>query len=236
MATYLRHGVYMCLVDEGAIFLDICANAYIGIDAPTKDALRKHLAGLDPASEGRSVSLDCKLPQAVAELQRRGLLTDSRSAGRSFSPLILPITHCVPFGTGRSQPTRAGVIDLVTILVAFTCAWAALRRGHLLTSINRLITLKARMSSAQHTVDWQKILDVVHTFRRLSTLLYTPKNACLLDSVVLTEFLIRRGHQPTLVLGVHTKPFFAHAWVQIDDCVLNDSLERAQVLTPIAAI
>jgi hypothetical protein len=236
MGTYLRHGVYMCLVDEGAIFLDIRANAYLGIDAVTKEALTRHLVGLDAVNSGHSLPLKGELPHTLAELTRRGLLTDSPSTGRPFSSLSLSMAHCVPFGTGRSESNRMRVIDLVRFMTALSYASIMMRRGHLFSLINRLVILKSSVATMPRTADWQKIRSLVHTFRRLSTLFYTSKNACLLDSLVLTEFLIRHGYQPTLVLGVHTKPFFAHAWVQIENCVLNDSLEHAQTLTPIAAL
>jgi hypothetical protein len=37
------------------------------------------------------------------------------------------------------------------------------------------------------------------------------------------------------MIGVSTKPFIAHAWVQSDDRVLNDTTEHVQMFTPILA-
>ncbi len=111
-----------------------------------------------------------------------------------------------------------------------------IRRGRLLSSIDRLAALKAGIATNSRCEDLQSAFILVRIFRRLSTLFYTARNACLLDSLVLTEFLLRYGHRPTLFIGVCTKPFFAHAWVQIGDCALNDSLEHAQTFRPLAAI
>jgi hypothetical protein len=111
-----------------------------------------------------------------------------------------------------------------------------LRRGHLLALVTRLLARKASILPASRMGEAHDVVTLVHIVRRLSALFYTSKDACLLDSFVLAEFLISYGYRPTLVLGVHTKPFLAHAWVQMDDCVLNDSMEYAQTLTPIAAL
>lgn len=233
MQTYLRRGVYLCFVDEGAIFLDTLANAYVGIDVATKAALMRSLAGLAPA-QNAPPPLQADLPDGVAELVRRRLLTVSRAMGHPFSPTSISMGSAIPFGTGRSQATRTHALHIVWVIVALFMASLRLRRGRLSAMIARLIALKAQISSSRS--DWSELVRLVHIFRRVSLLFYTPKDACLLDSAALTEFLLRYGFNPVLVVGVRTKPFSAHAWVQADDCILNDSLEHAQTLTPIAII
>jgi len=235
METYLRHGVHLCFVDEGAIFLDIPANTYLSIDAATRSALMTSLVGLAPACGSQLSCVHSGLPEGVAELLRRGLLTNSPSAGRPFLPLTVSMTRAVPFGMGRRPTIRIRAMHLVRFVVALIPASIRIRHGHLSMLAARLLTLKARLPISL-TRESAEIVTLVHIFRRLTTLFYTSKNACLLDSAVLTEFLLRYGHRPVLVLGVRTKPFLAHAWVQIGDCVLNDSLEHAQTLTPIAAL
>ncbi|MFC4308607.1 lasso peptide biosynthesis B2 protein [Steroidobacter flavus] len=225
VTIYLRHGVHMCLVDEGAIFLDISTNAYVGIDAETQCALTTCLAGLDSGQNSAP-------PDTVLALMRRGLLTDSQSLGRPFSPLTVSLNRALPYGTGRHPRPGITAIHLVRFLSALTRVSIMIRRGRLLPLITRLTTLKASASLQ----DLQSAFILVRIFRRLSTAFYTAKNACLLDSLVLTEFLIKHGHRPTLLIGICTKPFLAHAWVQIEDCALNDSLEHAQTFIPLAAL
>lgn len=235
METYLRHGVHLCFVDEGAILLDIPANKYLSIDAATKAALMTSLAGLAPTSGSKPSCVHSGNPEGIAELLRRGLLTNSPSEGRPYSPLDLSMTRAVPFGIGRSPTTRIGAMHLVRFVRAFIPASIRIRRGHLSLLAARILTLKVGLATSRTRVSTEAVA-LIHIFRRLTTLFYTSRNACLLDSAVLTEFLLRHGHRPLLVLGVQTKPFLAHAWVQIGDCVLNDSLEHAQTLTPIAAL
>jgi hypothetical protein len=77
---------------------------------------------------------------------------------------------------------------------------------------------------------------IVEIFRRLRTFTYTAKDHCLLDSLILTDFLYRNGLIPTFVIGIRTKPFLAHAWVQIEDCVMDDRLESLENMTPILVV
>jgi hypothetical protein len=58
----------------------------------------------------------------------------------------------------------------------------------------------------------------------------------LFDSLVLSAFLTKCGQPCTFVIGIATKPFVAHAWVQSGDAVLNDTAEYIQTFDPILAI
>jgi hypothetical protein len=40
----------------------------------------------------------------------------------------------------------------------------------------------------------------------------------------------------TFVIGVATRPFVAHAWVQIAGSVLNDTVEHVQDFAPILSV
>lgn len=64
---------------------------------------------------------------------------------------------------------------------------------------------------------------------------WTPANgACLQRAFQLRRRLARRGVATDWVFGVRTWPFAAHCWLQIDDCVIGDRLERVRAYTPIA--
>ena len=74
------------------------------------------------------------------------------------------------------------------------------------------------------------------SFIRLRIWLYTAERRCLFDSLVLALFLTRQMIPCTFVIGVSTKPFLAHSWVQIGELVLNDTVEHVQMFTPILAL
>lgn len=61
------------------------------------------------------------------------------------------------------------------------------------------------------------------------------RDACLPHSLAFVRVCRDLGTPAQLVLGVTAQPFSAHAWVQLGDTVLNDSIERVSEFAPIAA-
>lgn len=59
---------------------------------------------------------------------------------------------------------------------------------------------------------------------------------CLYRAYLLRAYLASRGHGATWVFGVRTWPFSAHCWLQIDDLLLDDDLDRVGLYTPILAV
>lgn len=59
---------------------------------------------------------------------------------------------------------------------------------------------------------------------------------CVYRAYLLRAFLAARGRGSTWVFGVRTWPFSAHCWLQIDDVLLDDDLDRVGLYTPILAV
>jgi len=70
----------------------------------------------------------------------------------------------------------------------------------------------------------------------LATCFYFRPVLCLQRSVAAAKLLRKHGIASRLVIGYRAAPFFSHAWVEVDDRVVNDSpayKERLQVLVTI---
>jgi len=59
---------------------------------------------------------------------------------------------------------------------------------------------------------------------------------CLPRSIALVDYLAEANLFPYFVMGVKMKPFAAHAWVQLNDTVLNDSVDTVTRYTPILVV
>lgn len=59
---------------------------------------------------------------------------------------------------------------------------------------------------------------------------------CLQRGFMLHQQLRRGGVPARWVFGVRTWPFLAHCWVQVEDLIVGDSLERVSGFTPIMAV
>jgi hypothetical protein len=74
---------------------------------------------------------------------------------------------------------------------------------------------------------------LTRAFCRIRPWFYTAHDRCLVDSLILAEFLHRYGYPARLVIAVHPRPFSAHAWVQVGDCVIDDTVETVRRFAPI---
>lgn len=70
----------------------------------------------------------------------------------------------------------------------------------------------------------------------LARRLWSSRDRCLPRSLALTHALRTQGCAAQLVIGVAMQPFAAHAWVQDDDRVVNDTLDHAALFTPILVV
>jgi len=75
-----------------------------------------------------------------------------------------------------------------------------------------------------------RIAAAFHLLRQILPL----DNHCLSRSIAISRMLRRFGHQATLVIGVQL-PIAAHCWVQCDDRLMADRVERIAAFEPILA-
>lgn len=59
---------------------------------------------------------------------------------------------------------------------------------------------------------------------------------CLTDSLALVRWLHEHGAGATLIFGVKLDPFAAHCWVQTNEVLLNDHVERVERFIPVRAV
>jgi hypothetical protein len=134
----------------------------------------------------------------------------------------------------KTAPIHWG--DALSFLLAVTAVTSRLRRRDLLRLLRGIEAAKARSGSIPAPEAGVNVGILTRAFDRLRVWCYSAEDACLKDSLVLAYFLLSRGALPTFVMGIRTKPFGAHAWVQSGDVVLNDSVENVQRYTPIVVI
>jgi hypothetical protein len=65
-------------------------------------------------------------------------------------------------------------------------------------------------------------IHLIIKYLNAATLLYPLKTKCLEWSVALFYYIIQYGYQPVLKIGVQNKPFYSHAWVELDGEVIGD--------------
>jgi len=217
VSTHIRH----CDVDEGAVVLNLRTEKYIAVPRPARDAL-------DRISRG--VPLDAKenpaTSAAMDALLGAGFITTTREES-PLPRLSQPRPTESLFETlhGTACPPLKWA-DVAAFLAAYAGATHRLKQLPFDQVLWAMYARKSATAASARSGDRDYIRHLLNAFRWQRLWTYTGIDRCLLDSLVLIDFLRRFGVVAMLVLGVQSKPFGAHAWVQWQDKILNDTLEK----------
>jgi hypothetical protein len=204
------------------VFLDLPNDRYFGL-APDADlAFQRCAAGASLSSLDR---------QALATLVNKGILFDL-DRGPQIEPISLtPATATLQ---GANRP-KADVTAIVSALLSYDATKRRFRSLPLVEQI-KAIDMRKRKALAFHNLEpGHGLIRSVEAFRIVRRLAKSS-DLCLPWSIALVSNLAQYGIFPNLVLGVRMKPYAAHAWVQLDDCVLNDEVDHVRRFTPILVI
>jgi Transglutaminase-like superfamily len=239
---WLEKHVHLCVAHRHVVILDLKRDKYLAVASP--EDLAPWVSGWPVASgpsaqaSSATVELDAPadsvMPASLSRLIRDGLLTSDPARGKaaSITTIPQPSSSLMHFQFGirpRVNPTHA-----IALGRAWLKARIALSRLSMQRLVERVQERKARAS--RRSWDVQQARNLVTTFLWLRPLYYSPRGACLLDSLVLIEFLARHEVFPTWVFGIKLAPFSAHCWIQDHDVVWNDTPERAGSYNPIMCI
>lgn len=234
---WLSKDVHICRTEDQVVILDLARSKYsaIGEDIDTFGALvhgwpctvRADLLQHDRLEAARS---------AIEMMLGAGLVTADPKRGRSAEPANLP--H--PMTTLQTQeldvPARIRGRAIYAFLASAATSAAALHFRGMAPVVRKVRSRKARQGIGTREINLNLAAEAVAVFDRLRPLAFTAQDKCLFDSLVLIEFLARMQIFPTWVIGVRTRPFCAHSWVQAGDVVLNDLHEHVGKYTPILVV
>jgi hypothetical protein len=233
---FLSVHAYCCEFDDGAILLDLRSDTYLGIDAQHLSNLRARIGNWpdsdrnDQEVEQHDVSASEGL---LVDLLSRGVLTTTPTSRQSSSARN-PTTALT---VTSSERTRSGIplTHIAQFFIALLVVMSRLKRNRLPALLD---WLRQRQSSIRrgNSVPDKEIVQRLASFLRLRIWCYTARQRCLFDSLVLTVYLTNARIPCVFVIGVASKPFLAHSWVQIGESVLNDTAEYAQTFKTILSI
>jgi hypothetical protein len=229
----LSNHVYVSVLPEAAIFLDLARNAYIGIGADEAGALQGVIAGW-PRSTTATVTAE-SVTELLAGLRERHLITTDRHCGRQFSPPTIERTTDTLIEWDKMNPEVVRPTHVVRLAAAFGWARLSLRCRSMLAIVNDVPGTRDLAVTAENS-QRQLLLDLVSAYFHIRPFFFGHRSRCLLDSLTLKRFLCSYGLNPTWVVGVRATPFLAHSWVQYGDRVLNDRPEKISNYTPIFAL
>lgn len=232
MAGYLlsRH-VRVCIAPGSAVLLDLRSNQYFGLD-------REHARSLASLVDGWPMDggeFDESSAAALADdLLRKGHLTLDTSSGMTAAQVQLPLADARLYEWDRAKLPRLRADHVLRFAAAYLYTLHSLRFCSLESTVCRVERRKA--NKAVQCIDLEVVREMTRVFWVLRPFFYTVLEQCLLDSLVLIEFLALYDIYPIWVVGVRATPFAAHSWVQIEHYVLNGPPDYVRAYAPILVV
>ena len=225
----LKDHVFVCAHDGHVVILDLRGDRYYTLDPDNAGSLAGAVRGWP-----------VQVPTAVAEdevakaLLEQGILSEPAEAGKDATPVVVhaPSHEILPQEFGERPPLRWHTI--AQFLRSTAASAIAIRRWPLERVIDRV--KKRNEVHREEAPDVEEAQRLVTLFAAMRPVLFSARDACLFESLALSEFLARHGVHPTWIFGVQARPFAAHCWLQLDGSVLNDTVDHVIGYTPIMAV
>jgi hypothetical protein len=239
-AYFLSAAAYCCEFDDGAIVLELKSGTYLGIHAESLPDMRTRVLNWPNSQLSDGVPIQASRVTAeaseklFADLLGRGILTTSQTPKRlplPKSPSAALMTAC-----SRAAHTRVSIKDISRFAIALLTVVTRHKDRKLASLLNWIRQRQRSIRRNRHLVTSDDVMKLLTAFFNLRTWFYSADQRCLFDSLVLAVFLTKELVPCTFVIGVSTKPFLAHSWVQIGETVLNDTAEHVQTFSPILAV
>jgi hypothetical protein len=219
----------MCFTSDGAVFLDVKHDRYVGLEHSKAQILRRFLSECPNDEEADALG---------KELVAAGLLTiDHHSRQRPIGVASIDAPDNLLVDSFDDDVPRPSILHITRFLAACVTVWGHLRLGSLERALARAERCKARLRQSARSADLKTAREATRVFMHLRTFIYTAHDHCLFDSLVLSNYLQRFGVLSSCVFGVRTLPFGAHCWVQVEKSLLTEtSAEYVANFSPILVI
>lgn len=238
---WLPSHVRACSTATGTVLLDLRRNRYFGVGRKETTVLRS-LAGnwQSLASASVSFAADAEpLPiedavRIADKLVEAGLLSTSAPEAAAFTPMPVDLDSLLT-SVGHEIERKASIRWRHLVSFVRACSWA--RRSVRSRSLYVVAEDIGRQKSAAGApFEAERAIELVGIFRRLRPHTFGARDQCLFHALALVRFLASHGVYPTWVIGVRTKPWAAHSWVQHGTLLLDANPEQVCEYTPILAI
>jgi hypothetical protein len=231
----LADHVRACHVDGQVVLLDLRRDRYIGVGGALLPALASRVADwpLCKSKNGhqtRSTEVDAW----VANMLQQGMLTSGLPTA-AVRPSITEPQHSL---ASFDEPTRQGMKWRRVARLAYSSITVGhwLKRFNLADIAIRVERFRSTAASESAGASDGKLRAAASWYLHTRPLVMSSHDECLRDSLTMLRFLCAEGLYPRWVIGVRTRPFGAHSWVQAGSLVLNDVHENVRSYTPILVV
>ncbi|BEV13171.1 lasso peptide biosynthesis B2 protein (plasmid) [Asticcacaulis sp. DW145] len=214
--------IHFCICDGQTILFDTDLDRFFALPAPMNTAFVNFIGGAQNAEDTPSID---------ALVARRVLNNDLTERGVSPAPtLSRPVTSLLE--APQEASTWAAVAEATIDQALAGLDLKTVPIAKILRGIRREA---ARRQPAARSLTQRSMGSWARAFQ-LSQHIVPTGDQCLRRSIAMFRFLARRSCLPSFVIGVRAHNFGAHAWLQMDETVLNDTVEGVLPYTPIMVI
>lgn len=241
----LKSNVFAAWASGELVLLDLVRDKYFGLDEPASRVLAKLISGSNFAHGVADTASENETQSITARLFSLGLI-DSVQENESFQ---LPVVFCAiePGGleecTWQPQsssfvinscavPTASMIIKALMRLV--NADWV-LKLRRLKGIVEYIEAEFSRRNSGLIHQDFSSIA-LLHNAVQRARRWYPRHVNCVTGSAALALLMLEYGALPKFVVGIQKYPFYAHAWVEYDNLVVNDSQRVRERLAPIISV
>lgn len=224
MPYQLGPDVSCCRYDGHFIFLDTHRDQYFRLSNAVECAFATYIETSDEA--------------AIIPLVDKGVLTyvpdpEPRPTITEAEP---PIRSAMEEFSNGESPSITTHLDVLAIVSWTHWQLATRNLSDVLSGLSAYRNRKAPSArSTPMQLDVQSFVRAACAFNRARV--YVPiVPRCLPDAISMVRFLAKRGFHANVVFGVAGNPFAAHAWVQVADLILSDSVGNVAAHTPIRVV
>ncbi|MBM0108670.1 lasso peptide biosynthesis B2 protein [Steroidobacter sp. S1-65] len=240
-AYWLPAHVRACSTATGTVLLDLRRNRYFGVGRKETAVLRslagnwQNFATAAPAFAADAEPLPLEDAVRIADkLVDAGLLSNSAPEPAVFTPAQVDLDSLLT-SVGHEVERTASIRWRHLVEFMRACSWARRSvRSRTLYVVAEEIGQQKNAAGAPF--DAERAIELVGIFRRLRPHTFAARDQCLFHALALVRFLASHSVYPTWVIGVRTKPWAAHSWVQQGTLLLDANPEQVCEYTPILAI
>ncbi|MDB6088903.1 MAG: hypothetical protein JWN85_1687, partial [Gammaproteobacteria bacterium] len=229
-AYLLSPHVHVCVAGKQVILLDLEHDKYLAVVPAHRLAPWVRGWPVAPPEPNPSAAHEDAPPSTdagresglLSRMLSQGLLITDPTIGREAVPVTTERAGTALVEFDMTIRVRAGRAHFWHLLVAYAAAKSALK-WRPIKSVIRAAQARKRARASASEMDVGTARELVSAFIHLRPLFFTSRQACLLDSLTLINFLARYRIFPQWVFGVKSDPFYAHCWVQQGGFVFNDT-------------
>lgn len=228
--------VRACESDGQVILLDLRRNNYLGIEGRRSSGLSDIVDGWPACrASDETCAPSAGLSMLAEQLLSKGLLTHETI----YRPIDISLPEATSSLNFEAPVTDAdiGALRLARFVrsAAVASLWIRCRSlDAIATAVARRRDRARKATGKRAALD--RMRDSAAAYQRLRPFVFTAHERCLHDSLALMDFMAGEGVFPHWVIGVKTRPFGAHSWVQSGGTVLNDLHENVRQFRPILVV